>query len=662
MKYIILLALILSPALLTAHTQCSRSSDKQQVQAFPDLPYRPYNVLSYDLKLDLRPAFRDKVPQYDAMMTMTVELLESTPRIELDASGMTITGLVINDINQDPKPQPTSDERLIINVPFDMRSAGTILKIVISYYRTSAENNGAHFYPKGMFVGLGPKPAEDSVFVEEDVFYTMSEPRVAHFWMPCNDRPDDKADVSMRITVPAGITAVANGILSDSTTIGNHTIFSFVSDKPMPPYLMVVNASRFAAYDEKVARTADPLDSIRLHYYVWQTDYDEKTITDGSKYNATYSFKNTKWMMKAFEEKFGPYPFHQYGQVAVQPFNYGGMEHQTLSTVNRAWMRGRSESGIAHELGHQWFGDKVTCETFKDIWLNEGFATYTEAIYNESWGGDQWYRLTIESKARDYFRGENNHIPIYDPPEYLVFNGATTYAKGACVIHMLRRMVNDDNKFFGTLRDYTDQFAYGNCNTAQFRDFLSEKLQMDLSTYFDQWVFGPKHPVYNITWAQDASTKELFLRVEQTQDEREVFSMPLRFFAYHSNGIDTINVGNDHRIQRYRTLRSNTIDSIKFDNDLVILSEVSISYDALLDVTTSSTVSGFMVRFDALQNIVECKLPESESSAVLYSIAGIPLQHIQHHQGVIRFDVSNFANGVYIVRSGRQSAKVVIVR
>ncbi|HEY6172400.1 MAG TPA: M1 family aminopeptidase [Candidatus Kapabacteria bacterium] len=671
-KYFLLLLLtVFAASSSNAQQYCSKAAahkhSLQSPQAFPDLPYRPYDVISYDIKAYLLDAFAKKKPEVNGYVTITLDLLETTTYIDFDAWGMKIEGLTINTEVQAPAPQPKPDETIRVQLPSKFREAGTRLQIGISYVRTSEENRGAHFYPKGEFVGLGPKPAEDSVFVEEDVFYTMCEPLNAHAWFPCNDQSDDKADVTVHVWVPNdGTFVTSNGLLSDTaTTQTNQKKFSYYSDKPISTYLIAITASKFVSWEEMTPRYANPFDSIRLHYYAWQVDYDEKTVTDGSKYNATNAFKNTSRIMTAFEKAFGPYPFFQYGQVPVQPFSYGGMEHQTMTTINRSWLRGNwNESGIAHELGHQWFGDKVTCETFKDLWLNEGFATYSEAIYNESWGGDEWYRNTIRGKAGGYFSGENNDIPIYDPPAHLLFNGATVYAKGACVIHMLRRIVNNDNLFFTVLTNYTDNFAYDNCNTSQFTNYMSAHLGLDLDEYIDQWVFGPLHPIYDIKWAQDKND-QIFIRVNQTQDARDHFTMPIRFFAYRKDGgIDTLNYTNGYRSQNYRTLLSGEIDSIGFDNDLVILSEVTIGYDAAVSVGSNIVEIGtFSALLDAMTNELVCRNMNGPSLE-LYDMLGKKIKHISLSTGekFIRLPLAGLANGAYLVRCGDQSAKVAIIR
>jgi aminopeptidase N len=351
-------------------------------------------------------------------------------------------------------------------------------------------------------------------------------------------------------------------------------------------------------------------------------------------------------MISDFEQRFGPYPFLQYGQVPVQPFDEGGMEHQTITTINRSWLRGWEENGIAHELGHQWFGDHVTCETFKDIWLNEGFATFCEAIYAESWGGNEWYMNTIRSKADGYFNGQFNTIPIYDPPENILFNEATTYDKPACVMHMLRRMVRNDTAFFSALRAYQDHFSYSNCNTLEFQQFMSAWLGIDLSDFFAEWIYGQLHPVYDIHWAQ-SDKNSVNLRVNQTQDARDHFIMPINFFAWHGGSVDTLRFQNDERSQFFSKPLPYKIDSLVFDDDALILSRYTISYDAALGVKESSSNDEFDVRMDNSLIVIRSS---GNGEISIYNLMGTQVGSLSAAANVnALFDASRLASGTYIV-------------
>jgi aminopeptidase N len=658
--FILAAVLITTAASAQNHELCSHGKQQQRIAAIPDFPKRPYDIFLYKLTLDLRNAFYVQKPIYSGKAEIHLNTTSETQTIQFDAALQTMTKVVVNDEEIIPTPQPDNN---ILTIPLaqSLQAIGTHLTIVIEYERSSDENRGAFFYPKGYFVGLGPEPAEDSIFVEEDLFYTMSEPFDARYWMPCNDQPHDKMEAQIYVYVPSDIKVTSNGelVLYEPGDATDRWLWK--SDRPLSSYLMVVNASKFASWNEKVARFHDPADSVALSYHVWQPDFDQTTITDGSKYNAHHAFRNTSSMVTAFEKRFGPYPFASYGQTVVQPITIGGMEHQTMTTVNRVWLRGKSEGGIAHELGHQWFGDKVTCETFKDLWLNEGFATYTEAIFNESWGGYEWYFSAIGSKARGYFdapqHGVRNDFPIYDPPNGELFNGAITYNKAGCVIHLLRRLVNNDSSFFGALQTYLDDFAYSNANTASFKSAMSSALALDLDEFFDQWIYGAMHPEFSILWGQNANNK-LYLRINQLQTVRDHFTMPLRFFAYHGTTIDTINVTVASRTESWNGIVNGTIDSLVFDQDFGILATYSLDYDGSLGVHEMS--EAMSITLNPIANEIVCRSTSNANYHVeIYDALGKRVLDQHAFSTVERIPTASFTNGIYIVRM-TDGAKTIV--
>lgn len=647
---LLLIAVLASTSASAWHFDlCSHAKQKPKVTAIPDFPKRPYDVFLYILTLDLRQAFEAKQPFFSGTAEIHLNTTDMTDVIELDAESQLMTKVVVNGTELHPTPQPIGG---VLSIPLTpaQRPAGTHLTITIDYDR-AGDNNGAHFYPKGRFVGLGPKPAEDSVFVEEDIFYTMSEPFSARQWMPCNDHPHDKMDAQISVFVPSGITVTSNGELVKFEPGDATDRWQWRSDQPLTTYLMVVNASTYKSWHETVERQHDPTDSIPLSYYVWQVDYDQDSITNGSKYNAQNAFKNTGGMMRTFEKRFGPYPFKRYGQTVVQPITIGGMEHQSMTTINRSWLRGWAESGVAHEVGHQWFGDKVTCETFKDLWLNESFATFTEAIYAEGWGGYEWYLATIAAKADGYFDAPwhdvRNDFPIYDPPSGELFNGAITYNKGACVIHHLRRLVDNDSVFFAALQGYLDAFAYGNANTGSFKSTISNLLGLDLTEFFDQWIYGALHPEFDIYWAQNEN-KRVFLRINQTQTVRNHFSLPVRFFAYHGTKVDTIGIDVASRTTSWNGLVSGTVDSLKFDRDYGLLSTHAIEYDASLGV--HEALENATVSVDASSGAIVCRNTSSSYRVDVYDALGKLVLTQQATSPIHRMAMTSYPSGIYTVR------------
>ncbi len=674
---VVLAFLLCAVGVSLAHTgvKCSRANIPQPNSVpWPDEPKRPFDVLKYQLTLDWRKIFATRSQQFSGVNVITLKVTSSTPSILLDAGWMTIDSISINDALVTPTPQPTADNKLIIPLPQALQnSGGSPLSLRIGYHKDSLRNQGIYFFRKGTF------DPYDRDSTTEDLAYTMSEAEDARYWMPCMDLPYDKAESEISIIVPNGIEAASNGTLISKTPYSNNsTIWNWKSDEPIATYLMVADASNFIHWGETHQRTAAAGDTVHLDFYAWPSDYYQDSVTDGTLHNARKSLGSTSHIMTWLEARYGGFPFVKYGQVPVSPFFYGGMEHQTLTTIHRKWLRG-NDQGIAHEMAHQWFGDKTTCESFKDIWLNEGFATYSEAIWYESWGGNDWYMSCLRGdKANGYFGDKTNNIlPIYDPPANDLFNYALTYCKGACVLHMLRRMVNNDTMFFGAIKDYSNAFAYSTANTVQFRDYIGQRLGLDLFEFFDQWIFGAEHPHYDIKWAQNINNK-FFLRVNQYQTVRDHFAMPLKFFAYHGAkpSIDTLIFQNDLRSQGFQQSVNYKIDSLKFDDDALLLSTSITQSDDTVNVSpvihsfllknspelgnspgsavrsAADQVSDFTVYREG-SNLI-CRFSDVKTSGVLelYNSVGMKIQDaiVATGETMKTLDTHNLASGVYFVR------------
>ncbi|MEI8133728.1 MAG: M1 family aminopeptidase [bacterium] len=671
MKLLPILAFIIvvgfSP-IVSAHTThgCSRALayDAKSNIPWPDYPKRPFDVLKYNLTLDWRKMFETKTATFSAVNLITVKITQPTDSIELDASYMRIDSLRINGSLILPTPQINS-EKLFIPIPQSLKAVGTELTMSISYTRDTTNERGIYFYPAGT---IGDKNTQSQI--PEDIAFTMSEPTDARYWMPCMDLPYDKAESEISIIAPNGIETASNGsLLSKLSYTPSSTIWHWKSDEPITTYLMVADASNFVHWSQTHNRSAVAGDTVHLDYYAWAKDYGQDSITDGSRYNATYFVSRlTSQIMSWLEARYGDFPFTKYGQVPAQPFYWGGMEHQSCTTINRAWMRGDSYTGIAHEMAHQWFGDKTTCETFKDIWLNEGFASYAEALFRELREGTGAYSDVIANKAYNYFHGANS-FPTYDPPVDNVFNYATTYCKGACVLHMLRNMLKNDSVFFHGLKSYSNYFAYTTADTHQFTEYMGQQVGLDLTEFIDEWIFTPLYPIYDIKWAQNANGR-LYVQINQLQDIREHFTMPIQFFAYHGNKVDTIIFDNNLRSQLFWESVNYNIDSLLFDeganplaqyitasSDTVNYNDIihtrQLAYAPSLSVRPSQILQGTLNVFTEANSIVcRIRMPSVKGTVELFNSLGTKLQAIEcsGSDDLVRFPSSALASGMYIVR------------
>ncbi len=626
---------------------------------------RPFDVLSYKLLLDWRNPFWTKSHIFSGWNTITIAVTDKTDSIVLDAAEMRIDTCWLNGSSIIPAPQPDAAEHLTIPLPFVLRDPARPIVLKFAYTRTSESNDGFNFYPKGTVATIGKR--NDST--AEDLAYTMSEPFDAHKWMPCMDMPYDKANSEISIIVPEGITAQSNGTLVSVTYNPDLSgTFNWKSDEPIATYLMVADASHWIEWRDYYHRLSNPNDSVPVIYYAWPVDYDPDSAN--AVYDAQNAFKKTPQMIAAFSARYGEFPFVKYAQVPVEPFSFGGMEHQTITTINRIWLTGHSETGIAHELMHQWFGDKTTCETFGDIWLNESFATFGQAIWREAAYGKASYQDEIAWDSRAYFVTAHNDIPIYNPPIDLVFNYATVYTKGAATLDMLRHYLHNDTLFFNSLRDYSSHFAWSTANTAQFVDFMSRRVGVDLTEFMDAWIYGPGHPIYNITWGQFPN-KQLTLRVNQIQSVRDHFTMPMQFQVFHANLIDTIVVMNNARSQSYSFSLNYNADSLKFDSSSVVISLHFLHRDDKMSVHPLDFPPGSLgLTAQNANEFIECRFAPlaHHGEIALFDIVGNRLVTQSVGLGASSFRFSYpVASGVYFVRLRTEdgsfaSARVCLLR
>ena len=320
--------------------------------------------------------------------------------------------------------------------------------------------------------------------------YVASEPEGAAAWFPVNDHPQDKATYRFEITVPKPYVVAANGRLKSVEEQGDQTTYIWETEHEMASYLATVNIAEF------VEVTEEGPNSIPIRNY-----FPKRFAAD-----AIPVFAKTADMMAFFSDTFGPYPFEAYGVVVADDTLFFALETQTLSLfgaqvvpgakLNSAPTAESSENVVAHELAHQWFGNSITPKTWGDIWLNEGFATYANALWVEHHNGQAAFEGMMAFfygaiKARNYAPG--------NPPADNLFNSGV-YQQGAWTLHALRLEVGDDI-FFEILRVYVERFQYSNASTADFIALAEEISGQDLTDLFDTWLFAggvPPVPVMGL--------------------------------------------------------------------------------------------------------------------------------------------------------------------
>jgi aminopeptidase N len=407
--------------------------------------------------------------------------------------------------------------------------------------------------------------------------YTDCEPEGARYWFPCWDRPSDKALTDITVKVPSNVLLGSNGRLQDSTVLADSIWYHWVSRDPMSTYLVVLTGKTGFTYDVVWwHKISNPNDSIQIRLYYAPGE------------NITPTKNAIADMTTFYSQKFGEHPFEKNGFASVSGYG-GGMENQTLTTIYpTGWS---SVVGlISHEFGHQWFGDMITCGTWADIWLNEGFATYLESLYTEHISGYAAYKTYVTSNAT-YYLSHNPGFPIYNPswaittpPNGTLFNTAITYYKGACVLHMLRYTIGD-SLFFAALKGYatdTVNFRLNNSVTDDFTTKISAIAGQDLTWFMDEWVKQANHPAYANSYGianLGSGNWRVNFKAIQTQTNTVFHKMPITIKISFTTGPDTtVRVMNDANNQTFAFNFNRQPTVVVFDpNDDILLKTATLT-------------------------------------------------------------------------------------
>jgi aminopeptidase N len=354
------------------------------------------------------------------------------------------------------------------------------------------------------------------------VMWTLSEPYGAKNWWPCKEGLDDKADsLDMVVTCPIPYKVGSNGILAQEITNSNDTkTYIWKHRYPIPAYLVAFAVADYTAYSDWVPIVgSSPIEVLNYVYPCNTTAASQTPLLIP--------------IFQYFNTTFGEYPYKNEKYGHAQCGFGGGMEHSTMS-----FMGGFSKSLMAHELAHQWFGDKITCGSWQHIWLNEGFATYLEGLTCEQQLGDQSWLNWKAGKINNVTSSPSGSTFVTDTTNIgSIFSGRLVYNKGALILHMLRWKLGDLS-FFEGMNNYINDpsLAYGFAKSQDFISVMETTANVDLTDYFNDWLYGQGHPNYTITWTKDEDCNKVYVTINQSHSANlgTFFEMkvPLKF----SNG------------------------------------------------------------------------------------------------------------------------------
>ena len=471
------------------------------------------NTLNYDLRYVRLELDMDPTKQYvSGTVTSHFRLLADTDNLYFDlANNLNVSSVKYH--GQSLAFQQLSTDELKVTFPSSL-AAQTTDSLSVTY-------NGVPDASADAF-SASKTPAGDPILA------TLSEPFGAKEWWPTKQSLNDKIEkMDIKITTPAQYTVASNGKLISETILSNGKKQTYWQNNyPIAAYLFALGISNYIKVNSIITTSQSSFPFVNYLY-------PATAASTNTQNNLTW----TTNCMDNFEQHFGPYPFRneKYGHMQ---FNWGGgMEHQTMSS-----MISFGQNLICHELAHQWFGDNLTCATWNDIWLNEGFATFGEHLTYEkllmSASGFQSY-LSSEISYITSSSGGSVYIPDNELTSNRIFSSRLSYSKGGFVLRMIKWILGED-QFYAMLKAYQSNPAFVNnyVTTNDFRDFIKSFTGKDFTEFFNDWIYGEGYPIYQIRWGQNSATKQLTFRVGQTRSSTSVsfFEMPLPVKVTGSGG------------------------------------------------------------------------------------------------------------------------------
>ncbi len=477
----------------------------------------------------------------------------------------------------------------------------------------------------------------------QPIIWTLSEPYGAMEWWPCKQSLTDKADsLDLIITVPEGNRVAGNGILTSTEVANGFATVTWKSRYPIVPYLVAFAVTPYA----EISFLSNLQEGdLNVQNYVYKED-SSAVINE---------LLATDTLLRLFDSIVGPYPFMNEKYGHAQFGRGGGMEHQTMSFMNHF----RFELN-AHELAHQWFGDKITCGSWQDLWLNEGFATYFTGIAYENLRSDslwQGWKRSVLDKIVSEPGGSVFVLDTLNVPR--LFDSRLTYRKGAYVLHMLRHQIGDD-AFFSGIQSYIQDpnLAYKTALTDDFFNHMSQNAGWDLSYYKSEWIYGEGYPSFNVQWDQVNNDVDIILSQTTSHLSVDFFHLFVPILFTNSSGDSLIQtVWHASNSQEHRIPVGFKVEQVIIDPNLDLISKGNFSLNTDL-------ITGFSLYPNPTSSIFTVK-PGNDfgrlESYTIYSLDGKVVRNelnFDPYQNS-KIDVSKLPSGIYIISFKSSSQEII---
>lgn len=517
----------------------------------PDRPGQ-VNHIFLDLIIDIpRQSF-----QGSCQITLT-PIRQGISSLTLDAVDLNINSVFIEGISQ-----PFDYDRSLLTIHLLQPTTDKPIILTINY-QVKQPQRGLYF--------IGP----DEYYPDKPMqVWTQGEDEDSRFWFPCFDYPGQLTTSEIRVKIPQPYIAISNGELISVATVGEDRIYHWSQKQIHPTYLMTLAVGDFA-------ELCDSSNGVPVTYYV------EK----GREEEGQRSMGKTPRMIEFFSQKFGyPYPYPKYAQVCVDDFIFGGMENTSTTiltdrclidqraSIDHTW----TESLVAHELAHQWFGDLVVIKHWSHAWIKEGMASYSEVLWTESEYGKAAASYYLLGEARSYLEEDASRyrrpIVTHVYREAIELYDRHLYEKGACVYHMIRSILGED-LFEKAIQTFVRDNAYKTVETVDLLRAIEKATGYNLLFLFDQYVYRGGHPDYKVAYSWDNQNNLAQLTVTQTQDEKELFDLKIPVaFAYLNSEDLTYNLRIHQKEQSFYFPLAQKPDFVKFDRGNNFLKTVTLEY------------------------------------------------------------------------------------
>jgi aminopeptidase N len=576
-----------------------------------------YDITYHKLEFNVDPA----VYFISGKITTTYTALADISTLTFDlANELTVSSVKQN--NQNLTFVQNGNNELVITLP-SIQTSGTAATVEVTYSGAPPVNGFRAFTTEVRGNG-------------SNTLYTLSEPFGARDWWPCKQDLNDKINsIDVFITAPSQYIAVSNGIEPESPVInGANKTTHFHHGYPIPAYLICMAVTDYTVYTQTAGTAPDTFPVIN---YLYPESFDANLQTQ---------LDQTPLILDLYKNLFEIYPFHneKYGHAQ---FGWGGgMEHTTVS-----FMVGFDRQLIAHEMGHQWFGDKITCGSWKDIWLNEGFATYLADLVIENFDGTAAF-VADKTNMINYITSQTGGAVYLTDTEATdinrIFNSRLTYNKGAMVLNMLRLKLGD-TKFFQGMKEYLADvnLAYNYALTTDFKSHMETAYGSDLTEFFNDWIYNQGYPSYNIT-AQNWGAGQVKVTVNQTQSDASVsyfeMPLPLRFTSSTGQTFDTM-VDNTFNNQQFIIAVPFAISNVEFDPKKDIISK---NNNTTLSNDTFDLEKAITIYPNPVTDELHLQMPSNVTlqKATIFNNLGQVLQESNQSD----FSISNLSSGVLYIQ------------